>query len=61
MNEEKREKFTTTLYPSIVIKLEEIKLSINKNNNGRKIRGLNEVIEIITNEKWGELNDSNKK
>lgn len=57
-----RKKFTTTLSMNTIRELEEIKVYINKINNIR-IRGLNEVIEIIVKEKWGEIynGEDNKK
>lgn len=59
---EKREKFTTTLNPSTLDKLAKIKIDIRTNENtGKKIRGLNEVIEILVDEKWRDINDKDKK
>ena len=57
-----RQKFTTTLNNNTLEQLEELKLDLNRKMNTR-IRGLNEVIEIIVEEKWGKVNDkySNKK
>lgn len=56
-----RQKFTTTLDKKTLRQLEEIKMNIN-NNLDKRIRGLNEVIEIITEEKWGKIiNDKNSK
>lgn len=62
MNEEiKRQKYTTTLNINTINELEELRLYYNKKNYTR-IRGLNEVIEIITREKWEEINnDKNSK
>lgn len=58
----KREKFTTTLDPSTITKLEKIKIEIKTNKNtGKRIRGLNEVIEILVNEKWSEIDDKNQR
>ena len=54
-----RQKFTTTLKPSTIKKLEEIKINIKTD---KRIRGLNEVIELIVDEKWGDVfNDTNNK
>lgn len=56
-----RQKYTTTLDIETLRQLEEIKIYINKKLN-KRIRGLNEVIEIITAEKWGEIiNDKDSK
>lgn len=49
---EDRTKFTTTLKPSTIKKLEEIKINIKTD---KRIRGLNEVIELIVDEKWGDV------
>lgn len=56
---EDRQKFTTTLKPSTIEQLEFIK--IYKKRENKNIRGLNEVIEIIVEEKWGEINDKYNK
>ena len=59
---EKREKFTTTLNPSTLDKLAKIKIDIGTNEStGKRIRGLNEVIEILVDEKWRNINDKDKK
>lgn len=56
-----RQKYTTTLDIETLRQLEEIKIYINKKLD-KRIRGLNEVIEIITAEKWGEIiNDKDSK
>lgn len=62
MNKEagKRQKFTTTLDKATLKQLEEIKIEMNYNQN-KHIKGLNEVIEIITRERWEQLNDNNNK
>lgn len=56
-----RQKFTTTLNVDTLNQLESIKIELNKDRDTR-IRGLNEVIEIIVKERWGQINDKyNKK
>lgn len=55
-----RQKFTTTLNNNTLEQLEELKLDLNRKMNTR-IRGLNEVIEIIVEEKWGKVNDKHSK
>lgn len=56
-----RQKFTTTLNVDTLNQLELIKIELNKDRDTR-IRGLNEVIEIIVKERWGQINDKyNKK
>lgn len=56
-----RQKFTTTLNVDTLNQLELIKIELNKDRDTR-IRGLNEVIEIIVKERWGKINDKyNKK
>ena len=55
-----RQKFTTTLNNNTLEQLEELKLNLNREMNTR-IRGLNEVIEIIVEEKWGKVNDKYSK
>lgn len=56
-----RQKFTTTLDTETLNQLEQIKIELNENRDTR-IRGLNEVIEIIVKERWESLNDKyNKK
>ena len=57
-NLNKRQKFTTTLNIYTIQHLEEIKVSLNKTNKKSKwLRGLNEVIEEIVEEKWGKMNN----
>lgn len=58
-NKEIRQKFTTTLKPTTIEQLEFIKIYVKRNN--KRIRGLNEIIEIIVQEKWGEINDKYNK
>ena len=55
-----RQKFTTTLNNNTLEQFEELKLDLNRKMNTR-IRGLNEVIEIIVEEKWGKVNDKYSK
>lgn len=56
-----RQKFTTTLDIDTLNQLEQIKIILNEDRDTR-IRGLNEVIEIIVRERWESLNDKyNKK
>ena len=55
-----RQKFTTTLNNNTLEQLEELKLDLNRKMNTR-IRGPNEVIEIIVEEKWGKVNDKYSK
>ena len=55
-----RQKFTTTLNNNTLEQLEELKLDLNRKMNTR-IRGVNEVIEIIVEEKWGKVNDKYSK
>lgn len=54
----KRQKFTTTLEKATLKQLEEIKIEMNYDQN-KNIKGLNEVIEIITRERWEQLNNDN--
>lgn len=55
-----RQKFTTTLDVDTLNQLELIKIELNKNRDAR-IRGLNEVIEIIVKERWDNINDKYSK
>lgn len=55
-----RQKFTTTLNNKTLEQLEELKLNLNRKMNTR-IRGLNEVIEIIVEERWEKVNDKYSK
>lgn len=55
-----RQKFTTTLDVDTLNQLELIKIELNKDRDTR-IRGLNEVIEIIVKERWGKINDKYSK
>ena len=55
-----RQKFTTTLNNKTLEQLEELKLNLNRKMNTR-IRGLNEVIEIIVEERWEKVNDKHRK
>ena len=55
-----RQKFTTTLNNKTLEQLEELKLNLNRKMNTR-IRGLNEVIEIIVEERWEKVNDKHSK
>lgn len=55
-----RQKFTTTLDVNTLNQLELIKIELNKDRDTR-IRGLNEVIEIIVKERWGKINDKYSK
>lgn len=62
LESDKRQKFTTTLNIKTLQQLDEIKVYMNRENEYKRIRGLNEVIEEIVEEKWGLLNDKyNKK
>lgn len=57
-NLNKRQKFTTTLNIYTIQHLEEIKVYLNKTNKkSKRLRGLNEVIEEIVEEKWGKINN----
>lgn len=57
-NLNKRQKFTTTLNIYTIQHLEEIKVYLNKTNKkSKRLRGLNEVIEEIVEEKWGKMNN----
>lgn len=61
-NLNKRQKFTTTLNIYTIQHLEEIKVYLNKTNKkSKRLRGLNEVIEEIVEEKWGKINDKHIK
>lgn len=55
-----RQKFTTTLDVDTLNQLELIKIELNKDRDTR-IRGLNEVIEIIVKERWEKINDKYSK
>ena len=54
-----RKKFTTTLNNKTLEQLEIIKIDLNRNMETR-IRGLNEVIEILVEERWEKINDKHK-
>lgn len=55
-----RKKFTTTLNNKTLEQLEMIKIDLNRNMKTR-IRGLNEVIEILVEERWEKINDKHSK
>lgn len=55
-----RKKFTTTLNNKTLEQLEIIKINLNRNMETR-IRGLNEVIEILVEERWEKINDKHSK
>lgn len=55
-----RKKFTTTLNNKTLEQLEIIKIDLNRNMETR-IRGLNEVIEILVKERWEKINDKHSK
>lgn len=55
-----RKKFTTTLNNKTLEQLEIIKIDLNRNME-TKIRGLNEVIEILVEERWEKINDKHSK
>lgn len=55
-----RKKFTTTLNNKTLEQLEMIKIDLNRNMETR-IRGLNEVIEILVEERWEKINDKYSK
>lgn len=55
-----RKKFTTTLNNKTLEQLEIIKIDLNRNMKTR-IRGLNEVIEILVEERWEKINDKHSK
>lgn len=55
-----RKKFTTTLNNKTLEQLELIKIDLNRNMETR-IRGLNEVIEILVEERWEKINDKHSK
>lgn len=55
-----RKKFTTTLNNKTLEQLEMIKIDLNRNMETR-IRGLNEVIEILVEERWEKINDKHSK
>lgn len=55
-----RKKFTTTLNNKTLEQLEMIKIDLNRNMETR-IRGLNEVIEILVKERWEKINDKHSK
>lgn len=55
-----RKKFTTTLNNKTLEQLEIIKIDLNRNMETR-IRGLNEVIEILVEERWEKINDKHSK
>ena len=55
-----RKKFTTTLNNKTLEQLEIIKIDLNRNIETR-IRGLNEVIEILVEERWEKINDKHSK
>ena len=55
-----RKKFTTTLNNKTLEQLEIIKVNLNRNMETR-IRGLNEVIEILVEERWEKINDKHSK
>lgn len=55
-----RKKFTTTLNDKTLEQLEMIKIDLNRNMETR-IRGLNEVIEILVEERWEKINDKHSK
>lgn len=55
-----RKKFTTTLNDKTLEQLEIIKIDLNRNMETR-IRGLNEVIEILVEERWEKINDKHSK
>ena len=55
-----RKKFTTTLNNKTLEQLEIIKIDLNRNMQTR-IRGLNEVIEILVKERWEKINDKHSK
>lgn len=57
-NLNKKQKFTTTLNIYTIQHLEEIKVYLNNTNKkSKRLRGLNEVIEEIVEEKWGKMNN----
>ena len=57
-NLNKRQKFATTLNIYTIQHLEEIKVYLNKTNKkSKRLRGLNEVIEEIVEQKWGKMNN----
>lgn len=55
-----RKKFTTTLNNKTIEQLEIIKIDLNKNKKTR-IRGLNEVIEILVKERCEKIDDKYSK
>lgn len=55
-----KKKFTTTLNNKTLEQLEIIKIDLNRNMETR-IRGLNEVIEILVKERWEKINDKHSK
>lgn len=55
-----KKKFTTTLNNKTLEQLEIIKIDLNRNMETR-IRGLNEVIEILVEERWEKINDKHSK
>lgn len=55
-----RKKFTTTLNNKTLEQLEMIKINLNRDMETR-IRGLNEVIEILVEERWEKINDKHSK
>lgn len=61
LESEKKQKFTTTLNIKTLQQLDEIKVYMNREKEYKRIRGLNEVIEEIVEEKWGLLNDKYNK
>lgn len=61
LESDKRQKFTTTLNIKTLQQLDEIKVYMNREKEYKRIRGLNEVIEEIVEEKWGLLNDKYNK
>ena len=61
LESDKKQKFTTTLNIKTLQQLDEIKVYMNREKEYKRIRGLNEVIEEIVEEKWGLLNDKYNK